>query len=144
MREPAGVHRVAATAVLAAFAEPGAAEREFRLPELGRSFPGHLAIGFHFVDYVVHAWDVAAALGCAWTCRSTFSTPHSPWPGGCRSTRPGAGRVSPRPGAGRATGVRAPGGGAAPAGPGPGEVAGTGVRDGEPRTSRNGEPQMLL
>ncbi|MFD5796813.1 TIGR03086 family metal-binding protein [Streptomyces diastatochromogenes] len=63
MREPAGVHRVAATAVLTAFAEPGAAEGEFTLPELGRSFPGRLAIGFHFVDYVVHAWDVAAALG---------------------------------------------------------------------------------
>lgn len=63
MREPAGVHRVAATAVLTAFAEPGAAEREFTLPELGRSFPARQAIGFHLVDYVVHAWDVAAALG---------------------------------------------------------------------------------
>ncbi|MGW2743034.1 TIGR03086 family metal-binding protein [Streptomyces sp. NPDC001450] len=63
MREPAGVHRGAATAVLAAFAEPGAAEREFALPELGGSFPGGRAIGFHFIDYVVHAWDVAAALG---------------------------------------------------------------------------------
>lgn len=25
--------------------------------------PGRTAISFHFVDYVVHAWDVAAALG---------------------------------------------------------------------------------
>ena len=63
MREPARVHRVAATAVLVAFAEPGAAERRFALPELGGSFPGGRAIGFHFIDYVVHAWDVAAALG---------------------------------------------------------------------------------
>ncbi|MFF7971031.1 TIGR03086 family metal-binding protein [Streptomyces sp. NPDC007905] len=63
MREPARVHRAAATAVLAAFAEPGVAQREFSLPELGGSFPGGRAIGFHFIDYVVHAWDVAAALG---------------------------------------------------------------------------------
>jgi uncharacterized protein (TIGR03086 family) len=63
MDDPALVHRVAATAVLAAFAEPGATEREFALPELGGSFPGRQAVRFHFIDYVVHAWDVAAALG---------------------------------------------------------------------------------
>lgn len=63
MNEPARTHRAAATAVLAAFAEPGATEREFALPELGASFPGRTAIGFHFIDYVVHAWDVAATLG---------------------------------------------------------------------------------
>ncbi|MFE0515257.1 TIGR03086 family metal-binding protein [Streptomyces sp. NPDC058964] len=63
MDEPARVHRMAATAALTAFAEPGATEREFALPELGGSFPGRLAVGFHFIDYVVHAWDVAAALG---------------------------------------------------------------------------------
>ncbi|MEU6143821.1 TIGR03086 family metal-binding protein [Streptomyces sp. NPDC047081] len=63
MSEPARVHRAAAAAVLGAFGEPGVGEREFALPELGESFPGRIAIGFHFVDYVVHAWDVAAALG---------------------------------------------------------------------------------
>nr|WSY50922.1 TIGR03086 family metal-binding protein [Streptomyces sp. NBC_00886] len=63
MSEPPRTHRAAATAVLAAFAEPGATEREFALPELGASFPGRTAIGFHFIDYVVHAWDVAATLG---------------------------------------------------------------------------------
>ncbi|MFE1289838.1 TIGR03086 family metal-binding protein [Streptomyces sp. NPDC058751] len=61
--EPARVHRAAATAVLAAFAEPGVKEREFALPELGGTFPGRLAVRFHLVDYTVHAWDVAAALG---------------------------------------------------------------------------------
>ncbi|MFJ4205075.1 TIGR03086 family metal-binding protein [Streptomyces sviceus] len=61
--EPARAHRAAAAAVLSAFAEPGVKEREFVLPELGRGFAGRTAIGFHFVDYVVHAWDVAAALG---------------------------------------------------------------------------------
>jgi len=61
--EPARAHREAAAAVLDAFAEPGALAREFALPELGGSFPGRMAIGFHLVDYVVHAWDVAATLG---------------------------------------------------------------------------------
>jgi uncharacterized protein (TIGR03086 family) len=61
--EPAKVHRAAATTVLGAFAEPGAAGREFALPEIGGRFPGRTAIAFHFVDHVVHAWDVAATLG---------------------------------------------------------------------------------
>ncbi|MFF5029852.1 TIGR03086 family metal-binding protein [Streptomyces collinus] len=63
MSEPAKAHRAAAAAVLAAFAEPGAVEWEFALPELGGGFPGRRAVGFHLVDYVVHAWDVAATLG---------------------------------------------------------------------------------
>ncbi|MFH8990983.1 TIGR03086 family metal-binding protein [Streptomyces sp. NPDC017940] len=61
--EPARVHREAATEVLDAFAEPGVTEREFVLPDLGRTFPGLQAIAFHFIDYVVHAWDVAVTLG---------------------------------------------------------------------------------
>lgn len=63
MSDPARVHRAAATAALAAFAEQGVQEREFMLPELGAGFSGRVAIGFHFIDYVVHAWDVAATLG---------------------------------------------------------------------------------
>ncbi|KAB1985798.1 TIGR03086 family metal-binding protein [Streptomyces triticiradicis] len=63
MGEPARVHEAAAATVLAAFAEPGVTEREFALPELGGGFPGRQAVRFHFVDYVVHAWDVAATLG---------------------------------------------------------------------------------
>ncbi|MFK4101194.1 TIGR03086 family metal-binding protein [Streptomyces sp. NPDC019531] len=61
--EPARAHRAAADDVLGAFAGPGVREREFVLPELGGGFSGRTAIGFHFVDYVVHAWDVAATLG---------------------------------------------------------------------------------
>ncbi|MFF1451027.1 TIGR03086 family metal-binding protein [Streptomyces sp. NPDC058274] len=63
MSEPGRMYRAAATAALTAFAEPGVTEREFVLPELGAGFPGRTALGFHFIDYVVHAWDVAAALG---------------------------------------------------------------------------------
>ncbi|MEV5612630.1 TIGR03086 family metal-binding protein [Streptomyces sp. NPDC052225] len=65
----AAAHRDAALDVLAAFAEPALAKREFTLPELrpgpgpGGGWPARIAVGFHLVDYAVHAWDVAAALG---------------------------------------------------------------------------------
>jgi uncharacterized protein (TIGR03086 family) len=57
----------AAESVIAAFAEPGVLDRDFRLPEItSRPVPGRLAIGFHLVDYVVHGWDVARTLGLAY------------------------------------------------------------------------------
>ncbi|TDP93949.1 uncharacterized protein (TIGR03086 family) [Labedaea rhizosphaerae] len=33
------------------------------LAEFGRAVPGKIAVGFHFVDYLAHGWDVARALG---------------------------------------------------------------------------------
>ncbi|MEU8825457.1 TIGR03086 family metal-binding protein [Streptomyces sp. NPDC048636] len=59
----------AAEAVLTAFAEVSTEEQEFTLPEFGAnaSFPAIQAIGFHFIDYVVHAWDVARALDLPFT-----------------------------------------------------------------------------
>jgi uncharacterized protein (TIGR03086 family) len=35
------------------------------LPELSeeRAFPAPLAVGFHTIDYVIHAWDVARSVG---------------------------------------------------------------------------------
>ncbi|MCX5378684.1 TIGR03086 family metal-binding protein [Streptomyces sp. NBC_00091] len=59
-----GQYLAAAQAVLAAFAEVGTEEQEFALPEFGEgaAFPAVRAIGFHFLDYVVHTWDVARAL----------------------------------------------------------------------------------
>jgi len=58
-------YRAAADRVLAAFAADGVAGREFPLPEFGPglTFPAAQAISFHFIDYVVHSWDVARALG---------------------------------------------------------------------------------
>lgn len=58
-------YTVASRDVIAAFAEPGVADTGFLLPEIrdGGPFPAAQAIGFHLVDNVVHAWDVAAALG---------------------------------------------------------------------------------
>ncbi|MEU2250634.1 TIGR03086 family metal-binding protein [Streptomyces sp. NPDC019224] len=63
--DPAAWYRGTARAVLDAFARPGAAERRFALPEIsaGTTFPGVAAMGFHFIDCVVHSWDVAASLG---------------------------------------------------------------------------------
>ncbi|WP_030434313.1 TIGR03086 family metal-binding protein [Actinoplanes subtropicus] len=65
-RFPDSVRTYAASAelVMAAFAVPGALDRPVSLPEISpQPFPGRVAIGFHLVDYVVHGWDVATALG---------------------------------------------------------------------------------
>lgn len=63
--DPAGAFRASSTRVADAFAQDGVLEREFWMPEVrgGMSFPARMAIGFHFVDYIVHGWDVAAAIG---------------------------------------------------------------------------------
>jgi uncharacterized protein (TIGR03086 family) len=63
--DPARAYSEAAHDVLDAFAIDGTAEAPFALPEFGEGavFPAAMAMGFHFVDYVVHGWDVAASLG---------------------------------------------------------------------------------
>ncbi|MCV7411353.1 hypothetical protein AWC05_19830 [Mycobacterium florentinum] len=55
----------AALDVIDAFAADGTPEAVFELPEFGAgaTVPGAMAMGFHFVDYVVHGWDVAASRG---------------------------------------------------------------------------------
>jgi uncharacterized protein (TIGR03086 family) len=65
VQDPAAAYRAAAECVLDAFAADGALDRDFPLPEITRDlmFPGRQAISFHFVDYVVHSWDVARTLG---------------------------------------------------------------------------------
>ncbi len=63
--DPVAAYAAGCAAVLAAFAEPGAAARPFTIPEISPDiqFPGALAISFHLVDYVVHGWDVARSIG---------------------------------------------------------------------------------
>jgi uncharacterized protein (TIGR03086 family) len=63
--DPARAYADAARDVLEAFSADGADNASFALPEFGDDavFPGSIAMGFHFVDYVVHGWDVAASLG---------------------------------------------------------------------------------
>jgi uncharacterized protein (TIGR03086 family) len=63
--DPARTYAEAAHDVLDAFAVDGTADALFALPEFGEGavFPGEMAMGFHFVDYLVHGWDVASSLG---------------------------------------------------------------------------------
>src|SRR5581483_3432632 len=63
--DPAGAYSAAAAEVIDAFAGDGVLDAGFVLPELGpgATFPGSMAIGFHFIDYVVHGWDVARSIG---------------------------------------------------------------------------------
>ena len=63
--DPAGSYAAAAADVIDAFADVDELDAAFALPEFGpdATFPGALAIGFHFVDYVVHGWDVACTMG---------------------------------------------------------------------------------
>ncbi|NTY61703.1 TIGR03086 family metal-binding protein [Mycolicibacterium sphagni] len=63
-QDPAGTYKEAANDALEAF-WVAADDAPFALPEFGDNavFPGTIAMGFHFVDYVVHGWDVAASLG---------------------------------------------------------------------------------
>ena len=66
--DPGGTYADAARDVLAAFADDAAIQASFALPEFGpnATFPGAIAIGFHFIDYVVHGWDVAESLGAVY------------------------------------------------------------------------------
>ena len=63
--DPFAAATASADLVARAFADP-ALDAELALPELGGRFPAALAISFHLVDLVVHAWDVAAAIGVPW------------------------------------------------------------------------------
>ena len=63
--DPVAEYVAAAGRVQAAFAADGVLDRGFTLPEIdpAATFPAALAISFHFIDYVVHGWDVARTLG---------------------------------------------------------------------------------
>lgn len=63
--DPAAAYGAAAEDVVTAFAVPDVLERRVLLPELSptRTFSGAQALCFHFIDYVVHSWDVAVTLG---------------------------------------------------------------------------------
>jgi uncharacterized protein (TIGR03086 family) len=55
-----------AAEVVAAFASEGATEREWSLlagADQEVRVPGATALGFHFIDYVVHSWDVGITIG---------------------------------------------------------------------------------
>src|ERR1700761_6280216 len=72
---------LAATAdVLTAFGADGVGAVPFRLPEISPAaeFPAAQAVSFHFIDYVVHSWDLARSIGT----RPTLDQPtlEAAWP----------------------------------------------------------------
>ncbi len=94
--DPVGEYAAAAERVLAAFAAADVLARDFVLPEISTRvrFPAAEAIGFHFVDYVVHGWDVARALGLGYELEPDVLAAARPiaWsvPDGERRRTPGA------------------------------------------------------
>jgi uncharacterized protein (TIGR03086 family) len=63
--DPIAEYVTAAEHVVSVFADDTALTRVFPLPEFTTAitFPADQAISFHFIDYVVHSWDVARTLG---------------------------------------------------------------------------------
>lgn len=94
--DPSGTYARAAADVLDAFADDAVLTAAFALPEFGPDavVPGELAIGFHFVDYVVHGWDVARTLGVTFALPAEVVAAVTPIalavPGGDFRTAPGA------------------------------------------------------
>lgn len=56
---------LAAGRVMDLFNDPDVLDRAFFLPQISTRamFPARQAIGLHLVDYLVHGWDVARAIG---------------------------------------------------------------------------------
>jgi uncharacterized protein (TIGR03086 family) len=94
--DPACAYRAAAECVLAAFAAGGVLDREFPMPQIRRGLviSGAQAVSFHFIDYVVHSWDVARTLGLPLrldpTLLDTALTVAQAVPGGDARRKPGA------------------------------------------------------
>ncbi len=67
--DPAGTYAAAAADLLEAFADDDVLAASFALSEFGpgAAAPGSQAVGFHFVDYVVHGWDVARSIDAPFT-----------------------------------------------------------------------------
>jgi uncharacterized protein (TIGR03086 family) len=91
--DPAGSYAQAAHAVLAAFAAAG---ETMVLPELNPTFrfPAAQAISFHFIDYVVHGWDLARSLDLPYELEPELRGPAvevaGSVPDGPRRAQPGA------------------------------------------------------
>jgi uncharacterized protein (TIGR03086 family) len=71
--DPYRAYLESATAVNAAFAAADLLERKFDVYGYG-VFPARFALGMHFVDYLVHGWDVARSLGVAAVFDDELST----------------------------------------------------------------------
>jgi uncharacterized protein (TIGR03086 family) len=96
LADPIGEYAEASRRVLEAFRADGVLDREFALAEISPDlrFPAPQAISFHFIDYLVHGWDVARALGADYQPEPDLLAAALPValavPGGQARTRDGA------------------------------------------------------
>jgi uncharacterized protein (TIGR03086 family) len=94
--DPVGEYAAAARRVLEAFSADGVLDREFALAEISPvlRFPAAQAISFHYIDYLVHGWDVARSLGVDYRPEADLLAAALPValavPGGQARTRDGA------------------------------------------------------
>jgi uncharacterized protein (TIGR03086 family) len=63
--DPGGIFAASAARLTSAFDAPDVLTRRMVIPVISPThrFPAAQAFGFHFIDFVVHGWDVAASLG---------------------------------------------------------------------------------
>jgi len=94
--DPAADYAHAADTALAAFDADGVLDREFALPEITTEvrIPAWQAISFHFIDAVVHGWDMAQSLDLPYSLDDEVLAAALPVaqavPEGERRLRPGA------------------------------------------------------
>lgn len=75
--DPVRDYADAAAEVTAAYDRPDILDRTFDLPEFGPGVqaPGSMALRAHFIDYVVHGWDIARALDVPYRLADDFVEP---------------------------------------------------------------------
>jgi uncharacterized protein (TIGR03086 family) len=101
--DPVGEYAEAARRVLEVFGADGVLDREFALAEISPvlRFPAAQAISFHFIDYLVHGWDLARSLGVDYQPEPDLLAAALPValavPGGKARTRDGAAFAPGRP-----------------------------------------------
>lgn len=102
--EPRATYAASADRVVASFGADSVLDREFWLPLIDDTalFPARQAIGFHLLDYAIHAWDVAVTIGVPIVfdddiTEAVLEIAHRDVPDGARRRRPGAGFQPPVP-----------------------------------------------
>ncbi len=102
--DPRADYAVSADRVIASFGADGVLESEFWLPLIDDTvlFPARKAIGFHLLDYAIHAWDVAVTIGVPIVfdddiTEAVLEIAYRDVPDGPRRRRPNAGFQPPVP-----------------------------------------------
>jgi uncharacterized protein (TIGR03086 family) len=91
--DPYRAYEASAELVTSAFAPGDALDRDMEVREFG-VFPGRVALSLHAVDFLVHGWDVAAAIGVPYEpddeLAATALKIASRWPDAPETRGPGA------------------------------------------------------